>query len=171
MLGSPGRVPPALHVTSSERAPMQTWDPAGDILIPDNGAEIAYAPPIVIAPPQLPVPESHPQRQQFPARALKAFFDTGAADRQPSQLGFVAHSIQVDNLSNQWLWFPSARRFVPPSMFSVVLQVVDGCSSAEWHVQIPTGHAAGTVGTASGPVISVWFEDYFPASSGSGVAV
>jgi hypothetical protein len=171
MLGSPGRVPPALHVTANERAPMQTWDPAGDILIPDNGAEITYAPPIVIAPPQLPTPEQHPQYKQFPARMLKAFFNTGAADLQPSQLGFTAHSIQVDNLSSQWLWFPSARRFVPPNIFSVVLQVVDGSGTAEWHVQLPTGHLNATPANAAGPVITVWFEDSFAASSGSIVTV
>lgn len=171
MMGTPGRVPPALHATAGDRPFLQSWDPNGDVLLPEGNAEIQYAPPIVVAPPQYPLPEQHPQRKDFPARGIKAFFDTAAQDRAYSSLGFPAHSVQVDNLSNQWLWFPSARRYMPPSTFGFVLQIVDGTEVAEWHVQIPPGHAAGTVGTVASPVITVWFEDYFPACSGIAVTV
>lgn len=169
-MGTPGRVPPALHVTAGERPPMQTWDPNGDILIPENNAEIMYAPPIVIAPPQLPTPDQHPQRKDYPPRGIKAFFDT-TGDRPGSSLGFVAHSVQLDNFTNLWLWLPSARRFVPPCMFSVVLQIIDGTSVAEWHVQIPPGHAAGALGTAASGVVTVWYEDYLPAESGINITI
>lgn len=160
-----------LASTAGTRPRLEEWDPQGDVLLPPSGAEVLYVPPIVAVPPQLPTPEQHPKREHFPARGLKAFFDTAAADRNSSQLGFVAHSVQVDNFSNQWLWFPSARRWIPPSYFGFVLAIVDGTEVAEWHVQIPVGHANGTVGTAASPVVTVWFEAYLAPQAGNVMTV
>lgn len=169
--GGPGQIPHPINDPAGGRSPLEQWDPEGDIISPLMGAEVGYVPAVVRAPPQLPTPEQHPVRQHFPPRGIKAFFDTAQADRMPSSLGFVAHAVQVDNFSNQWLWFPSARRWLPPSYFGFILAIVDGTEVAEWHIQIPAGHAAGTVGTPASPVVTVWFEAYLAPSGGNAMTV
>lgn len=160
VMGSPGRIPPAINVPAAGRPTIQEWDPHGDIYAPENGAEVLYVPPGVLAPPQTPTPEQHPKRQQFPARGVKVLITDASKDLSPgSQLGFTASSVQVDNFSNQWLFLPSAQRWIPPGMFGLILPIVPGTQVAEYRILIPTGHANGTVGTAASPVVTIWFED------------
>jgi len=165
--GAPGKVPPVLTGTAAFIPRPQEWDAEGDIALPDlAGAEI-YAPTIVRAPPQLPRPEQHPHYPEFPPRGVRIFVDTAAADKSPgAQLGFNASSVQVDNYSNQWLFFPSCQRWVPPSYFGLIMAIVPGTQVAEFRISIPTGHAAGSVGLAASPVITIWFEDVITPTAG-----
>jgi hypothetical protein len=170
---APARIPNPMDTTAGERPALEAWDPEGDVLAPDHGADVLYVPPIVAAPPMLPRPEQRPRHLDYPPRGVKAFFGVGTADLNGSSLGFVAHAVEVDNYSIQWLWFPSARRWVPPNMFGVILAIIDGTEIGEWHVQPPTGHtaAAGPVGGASSPIVTVWYEAYIASSSGSQITV
>jgi hypothetical protein len=157
---APGKVPPALIGTAAFIPKIEEWDPEGDVHLPDHAGADLYVPPIVKVPPQLPRPEQHPHRPEFPARGVRIFIDTAATDKSPgAQLGFNASSVQIDNFSNQWLFFPSAQRWIPPCYFGIILPIVPGTQVAEFRVQIPVGHAVGTVGLATSPVVTIWFEE------------
>jgi hypothetical protein len=165
---APGKVPPALTGTASYVPPPEQWDPEGDIHLAGglNGVEL-FAPTIVRAPPQLPRPEQHPHRHDFPPRGVSIFITDASRDMSPGRaLAFTASSIQVDNFSNQWLFFPSAQRWIPPCYFGIILPVVPGTQVAEYRVQIPSGHAAGAIGAATSPVVTVWFEEAMYPTAG-----
>lgn len=168
-MGTPGRVPPALADTAGARPAIETWNPDGDILEPVMGTEPTYVPAIVAAPPMMPPPRQ--PRPDYPPRGVTAYFDTAQADRGPSQLGYTARAVQVHNLSNQWLFFPAYRGWVPPNIWGVILMLIPGTDSAEWHVQTPVGHAAGSLGGVTGQVVTVWYEQPMAQATGAYVTV
>lgn len=164
---APGKVPPVLTGTAAWVPIIQEWDPEGDIHLPEHPGAENFVPAIVRAPPQLPRPEQHPHRPEFPARGIKVMITDATKDLSPgSQLGFNASAVQIDNFTNQWLFFPSAQRWVPPSYFGVIIPIVPGTQIAEYRVMAPIGHAAGTVGLATSPIVTIWFEDTMPLSAG-----
>jgi hypothetical protein len=165
MMGSPGRVPPAIATTAGERPPLETWDPNGDILLPDNGAEITYAPPIAIAPPMLPRPEQHPQRQDFPARGYERCFTVSPAVIA-RQLAFTAQSVRVDNFSSHWLFFQAAGQFVPPYTYGVVLLLSPGVGVAQFAYAPPQGLADASP-TIDSNVVTVWYETEYAPNAGT----
>lgn len=167
---APGKVPTPIGGSAAIVPPIEEWDPHGDINLPLYPGSELYAPPIVRAPPQLPLPGQHPRLQEFPARGIEAFFTTGLVEMN-HQLGFTAHAVQVDNYSTSWLWLPSTRRWVPPAVFGVVCLILPGTMMAEVRLQTPTGHAAGTIGTAAGPVVTVWYESVVMPSTGMPIGV
>lgn len=133
---------------------MNAWDPEGDVLQPDDMHARQYAPRIERAPPYA---RRMKRVEDLPELDNKGFFDTPAAERFSAQLGFEAHAVIVDNYSNQWIWLPSARRFVPPCMWGVILPLWPAVQVAEWHVQTPAGHAQGALGTVNSLVVSIWY--------------
>lgn len=172
MTFEPGRVPPQLVGTAAHMPKLEEWDPSGDVHLPDDFGALGYVPTIVQAPPQLPRPEQHPHRPDFPARGIKVLINDATKDLSPgSQLAFTASTVQVDNYSNQWLFFPSAQRWVPPGMFHLIMLITPGTQVAEFRVQTPVGHAAGTVGQPTSPVVTTWFEGELVASVGVFLAV
>lgn len=164
---APGQIPPEIGGTAAHVPLLEQWDPAGDNHLPDDFSAQLYVPPIVAAPPQLPRPEQHPHRPEFPARGVRVLVADASKDLSPgSQLAFVASSVVVDNYSNQWLFFPSAQRWVPPCMFHLVMLITPGSQIAEYRIQIPTGHAAGALGSPTSPVVTIWFEDILSPTVG-----
>lgn len=164
---SPGKVPPALTGTAAYVPPVQQWDPEGDIHLPEYPGADLYAPTIVRAPPQLPRPEQHPHRPEFPPRGFKIVIKDASRDLSPGeQLAFVASSVQVDNYSNQWLFLPSAQRWIPPCYFGLIMPVVPGTQVAEFRIMVPPGHAVGALGTPLSPVVMIWFEEWIMPGAG-----
>jgi hypothetical protein len=168
----PGRIPPQITGTAAYVPLLEQWNPESDQHLPDDFAALVYVPPTVLAPPQLPRPEQHPHRPDFPPRGIKVMIGDATKDLSPgSQLAFTASTVQVDNYSNQWLFFPSAQRWVPPAMFHLIMLITPGTQVAEYRVAIPVGHAAGTVGLATSPVVTTWFEELLVPSVGVFLAV
>lgn len=168
----PGKIPPVLTGTAAHMPKIEEWDPEGDIEVPLVGTDALYVPTIVRAPPQLPRPEQHPQRLDFPPRGIEAFFVAANVGLSPGrQLNFTAHSVQVDNYSNQWIFFPSARRFIPPATVGWILLVMPGAEVAQWIQQAPGAHAQGAVGAATDYVVTVWHEAYLPPMVGVALSV
>jgi hypothetical protein len=163
---APGKVPPALTGTAAYVPPPEQWDPEGDIHLAGglNGVEL-YAPTIVRAPPQLPRPEQHPHRHDFPPRGYQRHFATTPAVIN-SQLGFTAQTVRVDNYSSHWLWFPSAGMWVPPFMYSAILNLSPGVPLAQYQIQAPTGYTDPTPVFESN-VVTVWLEDMLQPQSGT----
>jgi len=170
--GAPGKIPPALTGTAAHVPKFEEWDPEGDIHLPGlNGQETAYVPTIARAPAQLPRPDQHPRILEFEPRGYEAFFTPANVGLPSHQLNFIAKSVQVDNYSNQWLFMPSARRWIPPATVGWVLTIIPGASVAQFYAQAPGSHANGTVGQASDPVVTVWHELYLASSSGVALTV
>lgn len=171
-LGSPGKIPPVLTGTAAHVPKFEEWDPEGDITAALMSTDALYVPTIVRAPPQLPRPEQHPKREDFPPRGIEAFFVPANVGLLPGrQLNFTARSVQIDNYSNQWIFLPSARRWIPPATIGWILPIMPGASLASWQQQAPGGHAAGTVGAPSDPVVSVWHEAFLPPMVGVSLSV
>jgi len=169
--GTPGKVPPVLTGSAAALPKFEEWDPDGDITVPMAGTDALYVPTIVRAPPQLPRPEQHPRVPDFAARGYEAFFTPANAGLASHQLNFTAHSVQVDNYSNQWLFLSAARKWIPPATVGWVLVIIPGTSVATFVVQAPGGHANGTVGAATDPVVTVWHELALPFSGGVAITV
>jgi hypothetical protein len=170
--GAPGKIPPALTGTASWIPKLEEWDPEGDIQVPLIGSDALYVPTIVRAPPQLPRPEEHPRTLDFPPRGIEAFFTPANVGLSPGrQLNFTAHSVQVDNYSNQWIFFPSGRRFIPPGSVGWIVLILPGAELAQWVQQAPGAHAAGTVGAATDVVLTVWHEAMLPPAVGVNLTV
>jgi hypothetical protein len=165
--GTPGKIPPVLTGTAGVMPPFEQWDPEGDVSAPLMGADTAYVPTIVRVPPQLPRPEQHPRPAEFEARGYEAFFTAGNVGLPSHQLNFIAKSVQVDNYSNQWQFLPSVRRWVPPASVGWIFVIVPGAITAQIVAASPPGtHAAGTVGAAGDPVVSVWHELFLTPTGG-----
>jgi len=169
---TPGKIPPVLTGTAGVIPQRyEQWDPEGDIVSPIAGSESAYVPTIVRVPPQLPRPEQHPRHSEYEARGYEAFFTVGNVGLPSHQLAFIAKSVQVDNYSNQWQFFPSARRWIPPATVGWVLMLIPGVLVAQIVVGGPGAHAAGSVGAATDPVVTVWHEVHLPSSAGFALTV
>lgn len=170
--GTPGKIPPVLSGTAGVMpAPYEQWDPEGDIAVPFPITDTLYVPTIVRVPPQLPRPEAHPQQREFEARGYEAFFTVGNVGLPSHQLNFIAKSVQIDNYSNQWQFLPSARRWIPPATIGWILILVPGVLVAQIVIAPPGGHAAGAIGAATDPVVSVWHETYVPPMAGISLSV
>lgn len=169
--GAPGKIPPALTGTAAALPPFEQWDPDGDTQRRQNGQEVGYVPTIVRAPPQLPRPDQHPRASDFEPRGYEAFFGVGNVGLPGHQLNFIAKSVQVDNYSNQWLFLPSARRWIPPATVGWILLIIPGASVAQWNPGAPGAHAQGAVGVATDPVVTVWHEVFLPPMAGIALAV
>lgn len=170
--GAPGKIPPALTGTAAHVPKFEEWDPEGDIHLPGlDGQEAHYVPTIVRAPAQLPRPDQHPRVQDFEPRGYEAFFSVGNVGLPSRQLNFVCKSVQVDNYSNQWLFLPGARRWIPPGTVGWILVIIPGTNVAQWLPQAPGSHAQGSVGAAGDPVVSVWHELYLAPMAGIALTV
>lgn len=169
--GTSGKIPPVLTGTATSMPPFEEWDPEGDIHAPLTGSDALYVPTIVRVPPQLPRPEAHPQHHEFEARGYEAFFSVGNVGLASHQLSFIAKSVQVDNYSNQWQFLPSCRKWVPPGSVGWIYVLVPGVLVAQIVVSAPGGHAAGAIGAATDPVVTVWHEVYLQPSTGVALTV
>lgn len=170
--GTPGKIPPVLTGTAGVvPQPFEQWDPEGDIAAHQMGADANYVPTLVRVPPQLPRPEAHPRQSEFEARGYEAFFSVGNVGLPSRQLNFIAKSVQVDNYSNQWQFLPSCRKWVPPATVGWIYVLIPGVLVAQIVVSAPGGHAAGTVGAATDPVVSVWHEVFLASSTGVALTV
>jgi hypothetical protein len=169
--GTPGKIPPVLSGTAAALPAFEEWNPDGDIHVPLAGVESLYVPTIVRAPPQLPRPEQHPRTPDFEPRGYEAFFVPANTGLPAHQLSFTARSVQVDNYSNQWLFLNAARRWIPPATVGWILVIIPGTSVATFVVQPPGGHAQGTVGAATDPVVTVWHELWLAPMAGVALTV
>lgn len=80
-------------------------------------------------------------------------------------LGFLAHSIVVDNPTAQWWYVPAAGAYIEPYILGVILQIEGTEHASIQAVSAPAGVAelpaiAGQIGTV------VFHSDYLPASEG-----
>lgn len=143
---------------------LETWDAHGDVYVPDNAGAVQFVPALEAAPPQLPNPLQRRVPLEFEPHGLEAFVSL-ATDTLLRQLGFTAHTVLVDNLSSKWVYLPSARRWAPPNTVGIVMTLMSGTQVAQFTQTTPAGHVDGTNG-ASGPITTVWYEDYFPSAPG-----
>lgn len=64
------------------------------------------------------------------------------------ELGFMAHSIVVDNPTKQWVFISAAQRWVPPGVLGYVMQIPKAASKAQARWRAPDGLAQPAIGTA-----------------------
>lgn len=149
-------------VGGSDMPPDQVWDPQADIQPPDDAHARLFVPMDRRVPSSVPprLPKIEP-----PADLIFSHNELVSAGDLHSSLAFPCHAVIVDNYTNQWLWFPSARRFVPPYFFGVVLPLFQGTELAEYLFQAP----ATFTQPATRPtqyVLTVWTAAMQYASSG-----
>jgi hypothetical protein len=88
-----------------------------------------------------------------------------------SGLGFPAHSILVDNWTNQWLYIDAVRRFIPPYTGGWVLNAVSGTQQARIQLLDPSGAGINQLAIIAGEYVWVGFaEAMIPAATGVGIS-
>lgn len=159
---------PAADPTSLPTPDLQSWDPAGDLYLPRNAGAELFVPPAAAVPPQLPGPLDRRSPLEFePHGAEYIFSNASQGDFTGRQLGFVAHSVSVDNYSGAWLYFPAARTWVPPFQWRAMLQLQSGTEVAQYFLQDAYGVRQNT---SAAPINTIWYEDYFAPSAGADIS-
>jgi len=136
--------------TAGVMAPERRWDPQHDVVPPDDAGARLFVPM------DAKVPSSPPPRlPKIEPPADLIYTHVELVGDLSSTLAFPAHAVIVDNLTNQWLWFPSARRWVPPYIFGVVLPLYQATEIAEYRLGAPATFTQGAL-HATQYVCTVW---------------
>jgi hypothetical protein len=141
----------------------QAWDPQADIQAPDDAHARLFVPMDRKVPSSVP-----PRLPKIEPPADLIFSHNELIGDLHSSLAYPAHAVIVDNYSNQWLWFPSARRHVPPYTFGAVLPLFQGTELAEYLVQAPASFTQAAL-HANQYVVTIWTAAMQFASSGSAI--
>lgn len=75
-------------------------------------------------------------------------FDMVNAVDLDRELGFPCHSIIADNPTKQWIFIPSAQRWLPPGVIGYVMQVPKAATKAQARWRAPDTLAQPAIGTA-----------------------
>lgn len=153
---------PGLETGGEEQ---NAWDPASDVLLPDDHFARIHNPANGRVPPQLPSPVTRPQWPEFPLQQYARFFRTTPGSLN-EQLAFQAQSVRIDNFSSHWIYVQSAGMYLPPFIYGAILPLQPAVMVAGWITQPPLGHADASTALDSN-VITIWFEDAIPPSSGT----
>jgi hypothetical protein len=141
------------------------WDPEGDINPPPQHFAKQHAPISERVPPMPPIKDPPPQAD--PVQFKNVVNPSG----QPLQLelGFPAHSVIVDNLTNQWLLFTSARRWVAPYTYGAIISFMQSTQVAAYICAPPPGGFTEPVPVAGELVQMTWLAAFNAPSSGNSV--
>lgn len=159
------RVPqPPISLAMDAHRALVDWDPEGDLDPPEGHFARLHAPTSERVPPLPPVPQRAPQAEAVQV----ASFDTKGGVDVNYQLGFPCHSVIVDNLSNQWLFFPSARRWVAPYSYGAIIAFLQGTQVAAYRCAAPPGGGfANPAANAGETVTTTWMAAFNMPSSGT----
>lgn len=80
-------------------------------------------------------------------------FDVTEQVRLNRQLGFIAHSVTVDNLSASWLRVQGCGRFVPPFTYGFAGSLIGGTQQANVTWETPIGILPPTAGAGQAQII------------------
>jgi hypothetical protein len=134
---------------------VNAWDPAGDVILPDDHFSRIHNPQNGRVPPQLPNPVTRPRWPEFPLQQYQRYFiNTPLA--LSAQLAFQAQSVRIDNYSSHWLFVRASGVYVPPFVYGTVILLDPGVAVAEYVLQPPLGHVDPTA--LESLVLSIWYE-------------
>jgi hypothetical protein len=105
--------------------------------------------------------------EAFPLTAvpqLAAAGGTGAVLIE-KDLGFTAHGLAVDNWTNQWLYEPNMKRFIPPYSGGWIYLIPRGYQMARVYLRAPAAYTL-QVALAAEFVFLGWHEASLPPQSG-----
>lgn len=109
-----------------------------------------------------------PGGKHYRERALAQWsrFDVVTNVADDKNLGFMAHSAVIDNMTNQWAYLKSARDYLPPNTIGKIIHFPMGTQKHEIVWEAPPGLAQ--VGpTANCILVITYFEKEFAPSAGS----
>lgn len=76
----------------------------------------------------------------LPASDLRIIPATSGID---AQLGFLAHGVMVDNLTNQWMCIPALSKYIPPNTLNASIKITEGMQRARIIWEAPAGTTQG----------------------------
>jgi hypothetical protein len=147
----------------SDMPPTQLWHPEADVIPPNDAGARLYVPMAGRVPTSVP-----PRLAKLEPPADLIFSHNELIGDLHSSLAYPAHAVIVDNMTNQWLWFPAARRHVPPYTYGAVLPLFQATELAEYLVQAPATFTQPAVRPTQ-YVVTVWTAAMQFASSGSAI--
>jgi hypothetical protein len=159
---------PSMGVSQGNAAVMadaEIWDPESDVNPPETFAARLYVPMAKRVPSS---PPPRPIRLENPADETNTRIETPDHELHVS-LAFPCHSVIVDNYTNQWLWFPSARRWVPPYLFGVILPLLQATGVAEYLIQAPPTFTQAAL-HATQYITTEWTAQLLQPSAGTAIA-
>lgn len=100
---------------------------------------------------KLPLYKPQPGKMGQNQRIAHIFNSGGPILSLEEELGFIAHSIIIDNPTPQWLFLPNVWRFVGPNGLGIVMNIPSGSQKAHVLFQSPPGIAqpGGQAGAAA----------------------
>lgn len=129
-----------------------------------NNYGLEMAPPNVIIPDVVP---TNPSMQPADlGQQIKPFYIDGAAGRQSYEIGFLAKSVVITNLTGGW-WYCSTLDFhIPPLCWGIVRNLPHGAQQFTLVPESPGG-AAGNGGSAGQTLTLIFFAVAQPPVAGS----
>lgn len=108
--------------------------------------------------------------ESFPATATPQASMGGVVTLVEKDLGFMCHAVAVDNWTNQWLYEPNLKRFVPPYSGPWIISAPRGFQMARLQLKAPVAFAPA--GAVAGEFVYIgWHEAYLSPMNGISTTV